>query len=282
PAWTALAADIDARAPRLEADLQTYARLSVVDGESVFAECILPPATREELKASVATAVREGLEVPVTVLFGLFARVAPIVSSVASGLGDLLGAIHEKLDLLTGAGGVGGVVDSVEAAADLLRNLDLSPLTDPLDALFARLETAVAALNPAPLEAALEAAAEAVTDLLDLSTIIDPSAVAQLDAAYGEAVSKLQSLRPSAVVGEALDPLYEDLLADVLPLLDLPALLRELLVTAQGSLGAEVTAQLARVEVAFDDMLRALPFGPAAGGVSVTVEVEASASVGGG
>jgi hypothetical protein len=282
PQWTALAAAIDARVPRLEADLLTYSRLSVIDGQSVFADCILPPATLEQLKASVATAVREGLEVPVTVLFGLFARLAPLVSSMASGLADLIGAIHEKLDLLTGDSGVGGVVGSIEEAADLLRNMSLAPLKDPLDAVFARLETAVAAVNPAPLGDALEATAEAVTELLDLSTIIDPATVAQLDAAYAQALSKLQPLRPSAVVAETLDPLYEDLLADVLPLLDLPALLQELLVSSRASLGAEVTAQLARVEVAFDDMLRALPFGPAAGGVSVSVEVEVSAGVGGG
>ena len=280
PAWTALSSEIDARAPRLEADLATYARLSVIDGMSVFAECVLPPATRAELKVSVATAVREGLEVPVTALFGLFARLAPHVSAVTAGLADLIGAIHEKLDLLTGGTGVGGVVDSIEEAADLLRNLDLSPVTDPLDAVFGRLEFAVAAVNPAPLGEALEAAAEAVADLLDLSTIIDAETVAELDAAYAEAVAKLGALSPSAVVADVLDPVYDDLLADVLPLLDLPALLQELLATAQASLGAEVTAQLARVELAFDDMLRALPFGPGAGGVSVSVEVEASASVG--
>jgi hypothetical protein len=195
-------------------------------------------------------------------------------------MAELLAAIHQKLDLLTGAGGVGGVVGSIEGAADLLRNLDLSPITDPLDAVFARLETAVAAVNPAPLGVALEAAADAVVDLLDLSTVIDPAAVAQLDAAYDTAVGKLRPLRPSAVVADVLDPVYEDLLADVLPLLDLPAMLQELLVTAQASLGAEVTAELARVEVAFDDMLRAIPFGRTSGGVSVSVSVEASVGAG--
>lgn len=280
PAWQALSADIDVRAPRLEADLGTYARLSVIDGQHVFADCIVPTATRAELKASVAAAVRDGLELPVTVLFGLFTRLAPLVGVVAAGLADLIGAIHAKLDLVTGAGGVGGVVDAIEEAADLLRNLDLSPLTDPLDAIHTRLTTVVAAVDPAPLAAALEAVVEAVTDLLDLSTILDPALVAQLDATYAEALDKLRSLSPSVLVATTLDPVYEDLLADILPLLDLPGALRELLAAAQATLSGDLKAQLARVEAAFDAVLRALPFGPLSLKASVSVEASASASGG--
>ena len=52
------------------------------------------------------------------------------------------------------------------------------------------------------------------------------------------------ALGPGAVVAATLDPLYEELLGDVVPLLDLPGLLRDLLGSVGADLGAEVTEEL--------------------------------------
>lgn len=278
--WIELSADIDLRAPTFEADLDAYGRLTIIDGVSLFADCIVPVANAAQIKASVAAAARDGLELPVTAVFGLFAKLAPHISGIATGLGAIIGALHTKLDDLTGSSGIGGVADSLEAAADLLREFDLDPLTNPLDALFLRVETAVAAVDPTPLGAALQAAADALTGLLDLSTLIDPTAIAQLDTAYSAAVEKLGALSPSAVVAATLDPVYEDLLSDILPLLDLPALLSDLLEGARISLTRDITIQLARVEEAFDAMLRAIPIEGLSGSASVSVDVSVGAGVG--
>jgi len=280
--WVALAGQIATKAPRLQADLGTYARLSVLDGKSAFADCIVPPADRAALKASVRAAATEGLDLSVRAVFGLFARIAPHVAGIATGFADLVAAARTKIEEVTGAGGVGGAVDALEAAADLLRSLDLSPLTGPLDAVFGRLETAVGALDPAPLAAVLRAAAAAIADLLDLGALISPADVSALDATYEQVLDAVRALRPSAVVAETLDPVYEQVLGELLPVLDLPARLRDLLGSIGASLTADVTAQLARVEAAFDAMLRAIPVQGGRLSASVSVSVSASASAGGG
>ncbi len=276
----ALSAEIDARAPRLQADLATYSRLTVIDGADVFADCIIPIADRAALLDAVRRAAREGLELPMQALFALFGRIAPHLSGLAIAFADVVKALQAKLGEVTGAAGIGGAVDSLEAAADLLRGLDLSAVTDPLDAVFARIDGAVGALDPAPLRATLQAAADAVADLLDLDTLIDPASVAALDATYDDVVERVRALRPGAVVAATLDPLYEELLGGVVPLLDLPGLLRDLLGSVGADLGAEVTEELGRVEVAFDSMLRAVPI--RGGRFEASIEVSASASVGGG
>jgi hypothetical protein len=275
--WARLTAEVAERAPRLEADLTTYGRLSVIDGEQVFADCMVAP-DHAGLAAAVRAAARESLELPVTALLGLFARLAPHVVAVADGLADLIAAVHTRLDELTGEQGVGGLAAAIEEAADLLRNLDLSPLTDPLDEIWARVEGAVAALDPAPLGAALQAAADAVAGLLDLSTFVPDDQVVALDQAYADAVGGMRALQPSAVLAP-LDAEYDRLLEPMLALLELPTRLRELVATIDAGLSDEITAQLARVEVAFDAMLRALPLEafPAA----ATAEVDVGTAAGG-
>lgn len=275
-----LSADIDVRAPRLQADLSTYARLSIIDGEDVFSDCIIPVPDRAAVLDAVRRAAREGLELPMRALLGLFGRVAPHLSDLAIGFADVVVALQTKVGAVAGDEGIGGAVDSLEDVADLLRDLDLAPVTDPLDDVFGRIETAVDAFDPAPLRVALDAAAGAVADLLNLDTLIDPAVVATLDATYGEVLDRVRTLRPGAVVAETLDPLYEDLLADILALLELPTLLRDLLGSIGAGLSDEVTEQLARVEIAFDAMLRAVPL--RGGRFEASVEVSATASVGGG
>jgi hypothetical protein len=126
------------------------------------------------------------------------------------------------------------------------------------------------------LRAILETARDAIGDLLSLSTLIDQSTIDILDETYNNVVENVGALAPSEIISSTLDPEYEELLADFLPVLDLPARLRELLDTTGRTIGDDAVAELARVEVAFDNMLRAIPL--ATGGPSA--QASASVSVG--
>lgn len=277
-AWVAEGPQFTALALDFQSHMQLYARLGQMDGAHVFRDFASAPADIAELKERIRGALREGLELPVTAVFGLYTKVAPIVAALSTDFSKLLAAANAKLDSLAGEEGVGGMVRSIEEAADLLRNFDLAPLRVPLDEVWARVEAALAALNPEPLRAALDAAAAGVAGLLNVSTLIPPEQIASLDAAYAGALKKLDGLAPSAVISAALDPAFDALLGNVKPLLAMPAQLRLVLDGAGATLEAEVTEELARVEVAFDAMLHAIPFG--GGSNSVSVSVSASASVG--
>ena len=219
------------------------------------------------LQVRVAEALRDSLRVPTELLHGLFAAIAPHVAIGAAGLGDVLAAFHEKLDAVLGDQGVGGVVDSIEEAADLLRDLSLHPLTDPLDTLYQEILGHWSGLDPQPLEDALQAAVDAIKGLLDLSTLVDPADIQVLDDTWQAVVDAVALLSPGDLVSDVLDPVYEEALAPLLTLLDLPEHLTQLVQSSGDHLEQEILQELERVERAFDHMLHAIPLG---GGSSIT------------
>lgn len=274
--FAATAATLETRAGTIQVDLKDYYLIGRVEDQSVLASFVTPPATTDALKAEVRAALTEGIGPPVRVILETFSALAPYAQGLTQGLSDILGAVHTQIDAITGDTGIGGTVQDVEAVANLLREVDLSPVTGPLDAVFARIEGAVNAVSPEALRAPLEAARDAIAGLIDLSLLIDPADRAALDQAYVTVVAKLQTLSPSVAIGEPLDREYETLLATILPVLDLPARLRAALLDAGLNLGVEITAELARVEAAFDEMLRAIPIRT---GVSVSASASVSVSV---
>jgi hypothetical protein len=276
--WTALGPELNEAAGMLQQRLLDYYRVSRIEGDAVFAEFLDPPRTTAELKDAVRRALSDALTDPLTTIILGFQAFAPYLRIAGSGIARILGALHAKIDSILGSGGVGGTVGAIEEAANLLRGINLQPVVQPLDAIYARIETAVAALDPEPLRAALQAARDAIANLLSVTTLVSQTDIDALDQAYAQAVAKIGQLAPSAIISETLDPVYEDLLQDFLPVLDLPVELRLKIEAAGRSLREKATLELARVEEAFDKMLRAIPLGD--GGVSGSISVSGSVSVG--
>jgi hypothetical protein len=274
--WNDISSQLNNAAAYLQEKLLDYYKVQQLNGGGVFAQFRNPPANVTELKETVREALGDSLQAPLTTIIVVFQTFSPYVQLLAQGVSDIIDALHAKVDSITGEEGVGGTVNAIEEAANLLRGIDLAPITDPLDGIYSQIESAVNALNPEPLRIALEAARDAIGNLLSLSTIIDQSTIDTLDGAYNTAVETIGALAPSEIIASTLDPVYEDLLADFLPVLDLPARLRELLDTAGRKLGGDVVIELGRVEVAFDDMLRAIPLATG----SASVQASASASIG--
>lgn len=275
PRWAALGPELREAAGFMQERLLDYYRVTRIEGAGLFAEFLNPPATTMELREAVRRALNEGLIDPLTTILLGFQALSPYARLGVDGLSRVLGAIHAKIDAIIGAGGVGGTVDAIEDAANLLRGIDLTPITEPLDALHSRIETALAAVNPEPLRQALETARDAVAGLLRVTTLVDQEDIDELDRTYAEAVNKIDGLAPSVIVSETLDPVYEDLLADFLPVLDLPVRLRLAIEAAGRNLRDDAVRELARVEEAFDRMLHAIPLD---GGGSISVSVSGSVS----
>lgn len=170
-------------------------------------------------------------------------------------------------------------------AADLaalgaeLTDLDLDEIIAPIGALHARLAGAVAALDPAPIAAALTQAQAAITGLLRVEILLPPATLRDADAAWAAVVARIEALSPEQVIAATLDPAYERALGALAPALELPVRLRALVDAAGGTIGEDALAHLARVEAAFDRMLRAIPRGTgrpgASGSVSGSVSVAA-------
>lgn len=271
-AWQAGALRLSVTAGSLHQDLLRYHRLTRLGAGSLFDEFASVPANIDALRATVRAALEEGLRPPVVLVVALFQRVAPHVGSLALGLAEVAAAIHQKLDSIVGDDGIGGVVAGVENIAGQLRDLDFTPITGPLDTVWGRIEGTVQGLNPQHLAEALGAASAAVQNLLRVSNLVSAEDVAALDQAWQGVLQGLEESSPRIVVSRTLDPLYEALLTEIVPVLELPGRLQHLIELASTNVGDEVLAELGRVETAFDRMLQAVPLRPGGGSAGVQSE----------
>lgn len=274
--WHALAPRLTRMAGGLEANLRGYALLGVIQGRHVLHGFLEPPADLAGLRTHVGDALRDSVRLPVTLMAGLVGAIAPHLAGIARDLGRVLGALHGKFDAITGEQGLLGTVTALDDGLDLLRHFDLSPIRDPLRTqIHQPVLGVVDALDPEPLRAILQAVKDAIGDLLDLTNLISPATLDELDQTYANAVEILAAFSPRKVLIEVLDPVYENVMADILPLFDLVTHLREAVERSADELPPEIIAQLARVETAFDALLHALPLQPSGGPrVSVSASIE--------
>jgi hypothetical protein len=277
--WGQLGPALENHAPAIQEELLDYYNLIQSQDGGAFREFMNPPGDAAALAQSVREALQEGVQELVQSLLAAFSAASPYLKSFGTGLSTIIGAIHDKVDSITGDESIGGTVNAIEEAVNILRTVDLSIIAGPLDTLYQRFQTAVNALDPAPLKQALEAARDSIAGLLNVSTLINPSTISTLDNTYNEAVNKIDALAPSKIITQTLDPVYKDLLEDILPILDLPSKLRQLVETAGRSLGTEIETELGRVEQAFDQMLRAIPLALGEGS-GASASASASVSVG--
>jgi flagellar biosynthesis component FlhA len=110
--------------------------------------------------------------------------------------------------------------------------------------------------------------------------LLDQASIDALDATYAGVLAKIEALSPSKVIASTLDPLYEQLLSTIVPVLEMPARLRALVDIAARDLGDELLSELVRVEEAFDRMLQAIPLDGGGSGASGSVGISARASAG--
>lgn len=249
----------------LQERMVDYTHLIANEGAAVLAGFATPPATPAALRSAVQDSLRGTVRAPLETFARAVQAIAPYIAATTRDIAALIIAIEAKLSSVFGDAGLAGAAQGIEDIANELRDLDLTPVTAPLDALHARIVTALAALDPAPITAALTAAGDALADAAQLARLLDAADIAALDAAWQTAVSRIAALAPSTIVAETLDPPYRTAIAAVAPVLELPGILRELTEAAGRDLGAEVTAELVRVEDAFDAMLRAIPLQDASG-----------------
>jgi hypothetical protein len=271
--WSRLEDDIDEVAGTLFERLLDYEQAELLDGGSVLAPLMQAPATVPALKAAIRPALEDSVREPLLALALAFQKLAPYLQAMAAGLSALVRAAHGKMGAITGTDGIAGVTGSIDTLVERLRGFDLEPVSAPIGAIHRRVAEGLAALSPAGLEPAIANANAAMGRLLDLGRLLSDAEVRELDSRYRGAVHALLQVDPVALAGRQLDPLFEDLMALVLPLFELPARLRGLSDAAVAALGAALMLELAKVEQAFDAMLNAIPLDGGGGSVSVSASV---------
>lgn len=213
------------------------------------------------LKSWVQEAVDEGLTKPLTALFSLADPAKQIFDAVSTQLSKIVNDVQAKVaELLQGVTALTTIRDALKQLLDRLKNFNLGFLRDNLKDLFATLKAKLAALDPAQLGKALDAAFAQALDTISVDLFLPPAAVAEVDADYAKLVDTLKSLDPKNVIAQIVQDEFEK---DVLPLLDIFDMTQPLHQIAERlkGLAEELKTELGRVEGAFESMRGAIPAG---------------------
>src|SRR5690606_7338163 len=90
--WHEASSDMGRLAEQLYARLEDYNKLMRLEGDDVFAGFRDAPADIEAVKDSVREALRDGLRLPTSIVFSVFAALSPHVAGWARGFSRIIGA----------------------------------------------------------------------------------------------------------------------------------------------------------------------------------------------
>lgn len=233
-------------------------------------------ATPAELRQWVHEALEPRFIRPFQLLLGFAELASGPLGAVLSVFRELVDELQGKVSgLLLGPDSLRAITGSLQDLVDRLRGFDLSFLADSLNDVFAEVRGKVAAVDPAQIRPAIEAAFAGMLDTLSLDLVLPPEDVATLDAGYVEVIDKLKALDPEKLVVDLIRPEFD---ARILPLLasfDLTALLTALIERLR-SLDEELKAEMERVNGAYREMLDAVP----AISLSLDIDIDIDIDVG--
>jgi hypothetical protein len=185
--------------------------------------------------------------------------VAEVLGGVADELGALLTAADDRLaDLTAGPAAFDEIRVRLLALVDRVSGADLAVVTDALTEVVDTVRTQLTALDPIAFAAELTGAVDVALDAVTVDLVLPPDDLAALDATYQQVVEALRAVDPGRLVTDVVRPAYEATVDPLVAALDLtPAI--DALTARLGALPDELRAELARVDTAYQALLRAAP-----------------------
>jgi hypothetical protein len=226
----------------------------------------LLPAGAATLRAWVREAFQRQFGQPMKGLLGGLGLLAGVLNAGVTALGELVSAVEAKLDeLLATPQALVDLLQDVAGVQERLTGLDLSIYTQEVDAIYQSLLDQVRALDPRSLAQPLEAARDAVLGQISLDTLLPPALRGELEAAHRELVTKLGALDPDALLLQPLDAEYRETVEPLVAALDIGATI-DIIIKWLNDLPEDLQAQIARVDVAYGELLASAPGGSGGGG----------------
>jgi hypothetical protein len=227
------------------------------------------PAT---LRAWVREAYRRQFGQPMVGLLRGLSVLGGMLDTAVAALGDLVQAVEAKLDeLLAAPQALADLLGDVAGVQERLAGLDLGIYTQQVDAIYQSLLDQLRALDPRSLRAPLEAARDRVLGQISLDGLLPPALRGELKAAHRELLAKLGALDPDALLLEPLDAEYRETVEPLVSALDISATIDIIIRWLEG-LPEDLQAQVARVDVAYGELLASAP-GGSGGGASASVGI---------
>jgi hypothetical protein len=232
----------------------------------------LVPTGPATLRAWVREAVVRQFGLPVVHFLDAVQLLGGLLDTATGALRALVVAVEGKLDeLLAAPQALADLLGNVAGVQERLAGLDLGVYTAQVDAIYQGLLDQVRALDPNTLRQPLEAARDQILGQLSLDAILPPGLAAQLDGLAGELQAKLGALDPDALLLAPLDAEYRETVEPLVAALDISATI-QIIIDWLNNLPEDLQAQIARVDVAYQELLAAAPSG-SGGGASASVSV---------
>lgn len=241
------------------------------DADGTLATLRLAQATGDQLAQFLRDEIGPQLTRPLVKAFAALEPVRQTADVFIAELESLISDLQARLtDLLLGPDSLGGIRDALQELVQRLRDFNLDFLSESLESLFDNVRGKLEAISPAQLGQALQTAFEDMLDTLDLGLVLPPDDVAQLDTTYTEVLDKLKTLDPNTLVTEVLQPAFEETVLPLLETFDLTPLLTAI-VERLRTLDDELRQEMARVNEAYQEMLRSAPSVSVSAGVELPV-----------
>jgi hypothetical protein len=225
-----------------------------------FAEYRRNSVSKSDLQDLVGGALRPSVAEPVDMVFALVDRARKVLDAVLKAIEPTLTAIDQDLaSLLLLPTALHSIGDAVKALEDRITHLDLSMISDELANTFSLVRGKLAAFDPSKIGDDINNIFNDVIGQLDISKLLPQDELTKLDDSYDGILTKLRALKPREIIVNATQPLFDAAVKPVLDILTKLTALVDALIKKLDDLSGELNEELSRTNVAFGEMLKAIP-----------------------
>ncbi len=257
-AYSDIVSRIDSTGQNMESTLADWDQLfHQVDG--VLASYRQAPTSPQELKQWLMESLENQLIHPLQTIFEKFAAAGRMLDAFIGPIVELVEELRTTANQIIAApAALLAVGESLEQVRERLQNINLDFISESIDAIYNQVKEQVRTIDPRSLKRTLDTSFDDLVSTIDLDQIVPVEALNQTDDDIDLALEALRQLDPQVLIGEVLQPKFEEILAPFVSALDLsPALnaLTERLRPLESELGAEMD----RVNEAYQGFLSAVP-----------------------
>ncbi|MBI4876792.1 MAG: hypothetical protein HY822_19315 [Acidobacteria bacterium] len=235
---------------------------------------VRPAVTAADLKTILGDALENEVIKPLGHLLGIFSTLAGAVQKPLAQVTAFADEFEEKAnDLLLCPDVLAQIGAALKTLVDKLKGVNLQFLVEQLNTVFATVKGKLEAVGPAAIRAAVDEAFQKALDQLDTSKLLPKKTLDDLDASYTKVIDTLKGLDPEKLIVDVVQPEFEKKIVPMLKAFDITALIQALIERLEGLKG-ELKIELDRANVAYQEMLKAVP--PLDLGIGLDIDIGVS------
>jgi hypothetical protein len=215
--------------------------------------------TKAQLKDVLRAGFEDELVKPIAATLDAISTAAEAVAVPIEQLVHFGDELESKLQtLLGGPVAIGSVREGLESLVSRIADVDVDFLVDELQGVLDAVKAKFEAVSPQRVGELLKGAFDDAVAILDVTALLPTDALAELDETYRGIVDGLKQLDPTALVVDAVQPVFDEQILPIVAAFDITIVI-EALIEALNALRLDLGLELDRVNEAYKEMLAAVP-----------------------